>query len=59
MSNTQNVSGEGGVFGNNPDNTQQESADQGIDMDNIYGDYDADIDVLIPPTAKKKVEIKD
>ena len=59
MSNTQNVSGEGGVFGNNPDNTQQESVDQGIDMDNIYGDYDADIDVLIPPTAKKKVEIKD
>tara|TARA_R110002110_G_scaffold11765_5_gene56199 strand:+ start:23169 stop:24404 length:1236 start_codon:yes stop_codon:yes gene_type:complete len=58
----------GNVFGGGdtaatPENTQEianEETDQGIDMDNIYGDYDADIgDIMIPPPVKKKVEIKD
>jgi cell division GTPase FtsZ len=59
MSETRNTSGNGGVFGENPENEQSSPADQGIDMNNIYGDYDADIDVLIPPAAKKKEEVKD
>ena len=63
MSTEQNTSGAGGVFhdnGGQQPESQQSSADQGIDMNNIYGDYDMDIgDVLVPPPPKKKVEIND
>lgn len=60
----------GNVFGG-PDHTpgssentneiaNEEQEDQGIDMGDIYGEYDADItDILIPPPPKVKISIKD
>lgn len=64
MSNTKNISGDGGVFGGGTSEPigegGAEDTDQGIDMSDIYGDYDSDIgDILIPPAVEKKVEIKD
>ena len=60
MSDTKNISGEGGVFGKPDGNVEPERTDEGIDMSDIYGDYDSDIgDILIPPAIEKKIEIKD
>ena len=49
-----------GETGGGADVTPPADTGSDIDMGDIYGDYDADItDILIPPAAKEKIEIKD